>query len=214
MAKTGKNGHPLRGTDARSDLERSRLRFRVRVDSRVRVDRDRVDPRLRLCKHTSCRFHGRRDWRCGFCTQHARAQGLKPKKTKKLKVRKLKKTEAHSGKQGLETEFSPWPKNASNPYYHEKTRNNRVAAKLMKTKKTSLKKAMRKLHVEDKLPRRPSLPLTFVEKEEAAFAKEDALAIPFTVPALGEDLTLTRRVFVFLTRHCASSPASSSSFGA
>ena len=204
MAKTGKNGHLLRGNDARSDLERSRIR--VRVDSRER----------RLCKHPSCRFHGQRDWRCGFCTQHARAQGLKPKKTKKLKVRKLKKTEAHSGKQGLETEFSPWPKNASNPYYHEKTRNNRVAAKLMKTKKT-LKKAMRKLHVEDKLPRRPSLPLTFVEdhpEEEAAFAKEDALAIPFTVPALGEDLTLTRCVFVFLTRHCASSPASSSSFGA
>ena len=203
MAKTGKNAHPLRGNDARSDLERSRAR--VRVDSRVR---------LRLCKHTSCGFHGKRDWRCGFCTQHARAQGLKPKKTKKLKVRKLKKTEAHSGKRGLETEFSPWPKNASNPYYHEKTRNNRVAAKLMKTKKTSLKKAMRKLHVEDKLPRRPSLPLTFVEEEEAAFAKEDALAIPFTVPALGEDLTLTRCVFVFLTRNCASSPASSSSFGA
>ena len=200
MAQTGKNGHPLRGNDARSDLERGRLRFRVRV---------RVDSReRRLCKHTSCRFHGQRDWRCGFCTQHARAQGLKPKKTKKLKVRKLKKTEAHSGKQGLETEFSPWPKNASNPYYHEKTRNNRVAAKLMKTKKTSLKKAMRKLHVEDKLPRRPSLPLTFVEEEEAAFAKEEVLAIPFTVPALGEDLTLTRCVFVFLTRHCVSSPAS------
>jgi len=141
-----------RGPDRRSDSVRGRVRI------------------LRIRKKCpKCENLGRRGWAKGFCLVHATMQGLEnpdPRRNHDTKGNsisrkklKLKSTNAKERKPGLGAQkklkrvknskkidshgrkLSPFPRNASNPYYWERNKKNKAARVILKVEAARVAKA-------------------------------------------------------------------------